>query len=117
MKMFSLNVMVAISVCLVGFPFLLENPTLLGSLAAACTTLSFLPQVIHTIKTKDTTGISLAMYIMFVFGVFSWLVYGYISNDLPLMLGNGITLILSSVVLYLKLKHSINSNSQVEYDL
>ncbi|WP_428474302.1 PQ-loop domain-containing transporter [Photobacterium indicum] len=26
-----------------------------------------MPQVNHTIKTKDTTGISLAMYMMFVF--------------------------------------------------
>ncbi|MGF1682251.1 SemiSWEET transporter [Photobacterium makurazakiensis] len=108
MKMLSLNVMVVSSLCLIGFPYLLEHPAVLGSVAAACTTLSFLPQVIQTVKTKDTTGISLVMYIMFVFGVFCWLVYGYMSHDIPLVLGNGITFILASIVLFLKFKDGVH---------
>ena len=30
-----------------------------GFLAAACTTLSFVPQAVKTIRTRDTSGISL----------------------------------------------------------
>ncbi len=67
---------------------------------------NLLPQVIHTIKTKDTKGISLAMYMMFVFGVFYWLVYGVMSKDIPLIIGNGVTLFLATIVLFLKLKGS-----------
>jgi MtN3 and saliva related transmembrane protein len=104
MKM--IYILVPLSLFLLGFPLLIEHSMMLGSLAATCTTLSFLPQVIHTIKTKDTTGISLAMYMMFVFGVFCWLVYGVMSKDVPLIIGNGVTLFLATIVLFLKLKDS-----------
>lgn len=109
MKM--IYILVPLSMFLLGFPLLMEHSMILGSLAATCTTLSFLPQVIHTIKTKDTAGISLAMYIMFVFGIFCWLVYGVMSKDIPLMIGNGVTLFLASIVLSLKFKSIINTNS------
>lgn len=50
---------------------------MIGTIAAILTTLSFLPQAYQVIKTKDTSGISLGMYTMFVLGVFfmdySWL--------------------------------------------
>ncbi len=47
-----------------------------GYLAATLTTISFVPQALQVIKTKDTHSISLSMYIIFVSGVFLWLVYG-----------------------------------------
>jgi uncharacterized protein with PQ loop repeat len=40
------------------------------------TTFSFLPQALQVIKTKDTRGINLTMYVMFVVGVFCWTIYG-----------------------------------------
>lgn len=45
---------------------------MIGTIAAILTTLSFLPQAYQVIKTKDTSGISLGMYTMFVLGVFLW---------------------------------------------
>ena len=44
---------------------------MIGFIAAVLTTLSFVPQAWQIIKTKDTSGISLGMYAMFVVGVFS----------------------------------------------
>ena len=44
--------------------------------AAVLTTISFLPQAIRVIKTKDTSSLSLGMYIMFTLGVSLWMVYG-----------------------------------------
>ena len=41
---------------------------ILGYLAATLTTISFVPQALLIIKTKDTKGISLPMYIMFTIG-------------------------------------------------
>lgn len=76
-----------------------------GYLAAAATTISFLPQALHTIKTKDTKGISLEMYIVFVFGIVMWLVYGIGIKDLPIILANSITLILTVIILVYKLKY------------
>ena len=75
----------------------------IGFAAASLTTLSFLPQTIQIIKTRDTKSISLVMYIMFVSGVALWLTYGMYKGDKPLIFANTITLILSSVILVFKL--------------
>ena len=76
-----------------------------GYLAAAATTIAFLPQAFHTIKTKDTKGISLGMYLVFTFGVVMWLLYGIFSNDLPIISANAITLVLTIIILVYKLKY------------
>ena len=76
----------------------------IGYIAAVCTTLSFLPQVIHTIRTKNTAGISLFMYLTFVFGVAMWLVYGVYLQDLPIILANTVTLIFSATILGMKVR-------------
>ena len=55
--------------------------TLLGLAAAVCTTLSFLPQAVKTIQTKNTTGISLSMYALFTFGTLLWFLYGLFSTN------------------------------------
>ncbi|WP_117233973.1 SemiSWEET transporter [Vibrio maerlii] len=83
------------------------EPVTLGYIAAFCTTCSFIPQVIHTVRTKDTEAISLGMYSFFVFGVSMWLVYGIMVNDLPIIVANVITLALASIILLLKIKATI----------
>ena len=77
----------------------------LGYFAAFCTTISFLPQTIKTIKTKDTSGLSLSMYLLFFIGVGCWFFYGYVISNYPLMIANGITLLLTGIILMMKLKH------------
>lgn len=76
---------------------------ILGSIAAILTSVSFLPQAIKTIKTKDTSGISLSMYLIFVTGVAMWLIYGIIIQSLPVILGNVVTIFFSGAILYMKL--------------
>jgi MtN3 and saliva related transmembrane protein len=75
-----------------------------GLIAAFCTTISFLPQAIKTIQTRDTSSISLNMYLLFTFGTLMWLLYGLFSHNLPVTLANSVTLVLSSVILYYKLQ-------------
>ena len=76
----------------------------LGYLAATFTTIAFLPQVIKTVRLKKTDEISLVMYILFCSGVLFWLIYGILLNNFPLIIANGITLSLASVILYFKKK-------------
>ncbi|SCK21438.1 SemiSWEET transporter [Vogesella sp. LIG4] len=76
----------------------------LGYIAALLTTGSFLPQVLHTLKSRDTRSISLAMYLMFVAGTVLWLLYGWSINSLPVVAANFITLLLSSIILAMKLR-------------
>jgi MtN3 and saliva related transmembrane protein len=78
---------------------------IIGLLAACITTASFLPQVFKTYKTKDTSGLSLTMYITFFIGIVLWLIYGIHLNSLPMILANFITAILSLFLIIMKLKH------------
>jgi MtN3 and saliva related transmembrane protein len=73
--------------------------------AAFLTTFSLLPQTIKTIKEKNTEGISVIMYSMFTAGVFLWLLYGFYTKYIPLMLANLVTLDFAVTILTLKLKY------------
>lgn len=80
---------------------------ILGIFAAVLTTLSFLPQVIQVIKTKDTKSISLGMYSMFVVGIIFWTIYGFLLRDKPILIANLITFCLAFVILIYKIKEVI----------
>ncbi|PQJ69679.1 hypothetical protein BTO14_10655 [Polaribacter butkevichii] len=77
----------------------------IGLVAAVFTTTSFLPQVFKTYKTKDTSGLSLSMYIIFFIGVLLWLIYGVWINSLSIILANLITAILTLYLLVMKIKY------------
>lgn len=76
----------------------------LGLLAGALTTLSFLPQVIKTWKSKSARDLSLGMFAIFSSGVFLWIIYGIYMNSIPVIAANALTLIFCSTILYFKLK-------------
>tara|TARA_B100001939_G_C16381212_1_gene380019 strand:+ start:81 stop:341 length:261 start_codon:yes stop_codon:yes gene_type:complete len=76
----------------------------IGFFAAFCTTFAFLPQAIKVYQTKSTKDISLYMFLIFTIGVLSWLIYGIIIKDLPVILANAVTLILSFFILIYKLR-------------
>jgi MtN3 and saliva related transmembrane protein len=76
-----------------------------GYLAATLTTLSFVPQAVKTIRSRDTSGLSLGMYVVFTFGVAMWLVYGIALHSVPMILANVVTFLLSATILGLKLRH------------
>jgi len=79
--------------------------TFIGLLAAFCTTIALLPQVIKILRTKETRDISLGMYLLMIAGIVLWIVYGMYLNDLPIVAANGATLALAAMVLYYKIKY------------
>lgn len=74
----------------------------IGSFAATCTTIAFIPQAIKSYSTRDLSGISLPMYAIFTTGVALWLVYGLLKQDWPIIIANAITVALSAMILILK---------------
>ncbi len=78
---------------------------IIGFTAAICTTSAFLPQVIHSFKTKRTKDISLPMYITLTFGAAMWFIYGIFIHSLQIILTNAVTTIFSFAILTLKIKH------------
>ena len=79
--------------------------TVLGLLAGTLTTISFIPQVLKVIQSKSTRDISLLMFLAFSAGVFSWLLYGIMINDMPVIIANAITFILAMIILIYKIKY------------
>ena len=78
---------------------------LLGYLAAVLTTGAFVPQAFKTIRTRDTSGISLGMYMIFTSGVALWFVYGVELGSWPIIVANAVTFMLVATILALKLRH------------
>jgi len=74
-------------------------------MAAFGTTVSFLPQALKTIRTKNTSGISLSMYALFTAGTLFWLIYGLMSGSLPVTIANAITLVFASIILVYKIRY------------
>jgi MtN3 and saliva related transmembrane protein len=75
----------------------------IGYAAATLTTASFLPQAVLTLRTRDTRGISLAMYSAFTAGVALWLLYGLALGQWPIIVANAVTLALAATILLTKL--------------
>ena len=79
--------------------------TLIGLLAATCTTGSFLPQVIRAWRTRSTRDVSALMFVLLVTGNTLWLLYGALIGDLPIIVANLITITLVTIILALKLRY------------
>jgi MtN3 and saliva related transmembrane protein len=79
------------------------SPTSIGFVAAVLTTLSFVPQVVQSYRSRDVSGISLGMYSFFTLGVGLWLVYGIMTHAWPVIIANALTLVLAVTILALKM--------------
>jgi MtN3 and saliva related transmembrane protein len=78
----------------------------IGSLAAICTTVAFLPQLIHVWRSKSASDISLTMFLFFGFGVACWLIYGLGLGSVPMIVANAVTLVQVLIILALKLRYA-----------
>lgn len=77
---------------------------LVGALAAALTTIAFIPQAWMTWKTRRADGVSLGMYTIFTTGVALWLLYGVLIGAWPVIIANVFTLALALFILVMKLR-------------
>ena len=77
---------------------------ILGIVAGICTTIAVIPQIRKAWKTKKVEDVSPGMFAVLMFGVFLWIIYGIIKNDIPIIATNGVSLGLNSVMLYLMVK-------------
>ena len=78
---------------------------MIGFVAAICTTISFLPQVIKSWKTKETKDLSLPMCVLLTTGILLWLVYGILRDDPPVIAANVVSAVLTGSLLFLKIRH------------
>ena len=79
--------------------------TVIGSIAATCTTAAFVPQVVRVWRLKSAQDISVVTFLAFSVGMAIWLVYGLLIDSLPVILANAVTLVLSLTIVALKLNY------------
>jgi MtN3 and saliva related transmembrane protein len=77
----------------------------IGFVAAFCTTVAFVPQLVRVLKLRSAREISLGTFLLFSTGVFLWLLYGIYSGSKPVIASNAATLGLSLSILYLKVRY------------
>ncbi|WP_374286954.1 SemiSWEET transporter [Lactococcus sp.] len=80
----------------------------IGIIAAVLTTSAFLPQAIRTIKTRETESLSLTMYLLMSVGNLLWLIYGILSDSIPVILANAITVCFVVIILIFKIIDIVN---------
>ena len=83
----------------------MDSIILIGYIAGALTTLSFVPQVIRAWKLGETRDLSLAMLLLFALGILLWTFYGIWTGSMPIILANVITFILILILLGMKVIH------------
>lgn len=87
----------------------MQTMLFIGYAAASLTTISFVPQAIKTIRTRDTEGISVLMYFGFTVGVILWMVYGLFRGDIVIIAANVLTFLLALPILMIALRNKLRA--------
>jgi MtN3 and saliva related transmembrane protein len=82
----------------------MDITTLIGSLAALCTTASYLPQLKKCWTTGQAGDLSLKMFSILATGVALWIVYGAMQGDVVIIGSNAVSLAFLAGILYFKLR-------------
>ena len=65
--------------------------SLTGFAAGTLCTLAYLPQALHSFRTKSVRDLSLLMLISLNVGLVLWVGYGFVIHSLPIILPNAVT--------------------------
>lgn len=76
----------------------------IGLVAAACSTVGFLPQALKVLRHRQTRDISLWSYLLFVIATVLWLIYGLAIGSTPVIVANVVTLPITLATLVMKLR-------------
>ena len=88
----------------------METITVIGIVAGICTTIAVVPQIVRTWKTKKVMDVSISMFIVLIVGVALWTLYGILKKDIPIIITNGISVLLNLIMLYFIIAFSKKSN-------
>lgn len=81
----------------------MEWINIVGTAAAICMILGYLPQAIATIRTRDTDGIAVPTFLMMGLGSLFFIIQGILMGNWPLAVTNIITFVCSAIVFGIKM--------------
>ena len=88
-----------------------SQPEIVGLAAGICTSISLLPQLVKLVKQKKAEDISIFYLIILFVGLALWMWYGFLRQDIPILVTNGVSLVINGVVIFLGIKYK-RSNRQ-----
>ena len=80
--------------------------SILGIIAAALVTSSFIPQIVKGYRTKHLDDVSYWLMITICIGMSLWIGYGMIKNDFVIIGANISTIILNLILVVMKFRYS-----------
>lgn len=83
----------------------MSGAEILGYAAGALTAFTFLPQVVKTWKERSARDISLSMFLIAFINEIMWLVYGFMIDNLVIILTNAVMIIMAGIMISLKIKY------------
>jgi MtN3 and saliva related transmembrane protein len=83
--------------------------TVVGSMAAALTTVSFVPQLVRALRTKRMHDVSPYLMALYASGTSLWLAYGIFRDDWVIIGANAAGTSLNLALLYLKHRYRRSS--------
>lgn len=78
---------------------------IIGLVAGILTSSSMVPQVVKTIKEKKAEEVSLTMLVVLMLGVATWVAYGIVREDMPIIVTNTFSLMVNITMIILRLKY------------
>lgn len=81
------------------------NDLTVGITAGVLTAASTLPQIVKTIRTRDSRNVSVVMFCVLLAGVVTWTWYGFMKEDWPIILTNAFSSLANMFMLFLKWKY------------
>jgi MtN3 and saliva related transmembrane protein len=85
---------------------------IVGFAAGVLTSINIIPQIIHSIKTKEVEDISLWMFLIYDVGLILWVTYGLMIGSYPIIVMDGIACLSSLLMTYLKLRYHPKSKKR-----
>lgn len=79
--------------------------TIIGTIAGILTSVSMIPQLIKVLKEKDVENLSWGMIAVLLTGVSLWVVYGIMKDELPIILSNGFSILVNTILLIYYFKY------------
>jgi MtN3 and saliva related transmembrane protein len=75
------------------------NENVLGIIAGVLTSVSMIPQLIKVIRNKNADDLSWMMIMVLISGLSLWVWYGFIKNELPIILSNAFAVLVNITLL------------------
>ena len=75
------------------------NENILGLVAGGITSVAMVPQLIKVLKEKDVEDLSMLMICTLIVGLSLWVLYGFLKDELPIILSNAFAVLINIFLL------------------